>query len=482
MGNENIAKSSQEQAVAAWIDYCNHLRFLDLAERLAKQNINFDKAVAELQKLKEFVSQPEHILGSMFTKHGEVAEHVQVRFANAEQLIHGGKTTHSFEGVARTAPEDYLRNGKMVQSKFYYGPAGTLLAVDTHLNTYPWFIENGGTYDIPNSQWQELMRVYHGGESGVALAKEDVKLYEVIKDWESVHNVKFDEVIHPSLVDYDEVQLDTVQNTIQNEEIKLEKTDQELRDQAYEATKPTLQEGVQVTLISAGIEGGLTFVLGVYKKRKEGKHLSGYTTDDWKELGIDTGKGTIKGAIRGSGIYLLTNFAATPAPVASAMITATLGMVAEAYKLQKGEIDSDEFIDVSEALCLDVTVSALSSVLGTILIPIPILGTVIGNAAGMFMKNIASAYLSEKEQRLIESYQQELATYALQLEDEYQAVLEKIKAELNKYDSLITLAFSEDVNVRLETSISVAHIAGVSEDRILDAERGDAFFLVQQEL
>ena len=38
MDRNSIEKSSQEQAVAAWIDYLNHLRFLDLVERLAKEN------------------------------------------------------------------------------------------------------------------------------------------------------------------------------------------------------------------------------------------------------------------------------------------------------------------------------------------------------------------------------------------------------------------------------------------------------------
>ena len=89
MDRNSIEKSSQEQAVAAWIDYLNHLRFLDLVERLAKQDLSFESAVEELQKLKSFVAQPEHILGSFFTKHGEIAEHVQVHFVNAEQLVQG---------------------------------------------------------------------------------------------------------------------------------------------------------------------------------------------------------------------------------------------------------------------------------------------------------------------------------------------------------------------------------------------------------
>ncbi len=479
MDRNSIEKSSQEQAVAAWIDYLNHLRFLDLVERLAKQDLSFESAVEELQKLKSFVAQPEHILGSFFTKHGEIAEHVQVHFVNAEQLVQGKEAIYSFEGVGRLAAEDYLRNGQMVQSKFYFGPGGTLFAIARHNDTYPWFMKSGGTYEIPKSQCQELMAIYHNGETGSLLSDSDSKLYEVIKEWENTNGVKFDKVVRPAVVDYEDVQLNTVHETISAEEEKIEKIDRELREEAQAETQPTLKEGAQVAIISAAIEGGITFIVGVYKKRKSGKKLVEFTAEDWKELGLDTGKGTIKGAIRGSAIYALTNFAAMPAPVASAMITATLGMAAQAYKLETGDISGEEFVDASESMCLDVTVSALSSILGGLLIPVPILGVVIGNAAGMFMKNIAEAYLSSEEQKLIDQYYKDTEALNEQLEAENKQIIELVMADLAAYKSLAVLAFSPDVNQRLEVSINIARQSGVDENKILTEESGYAFFLNQ---
>lgn len=479
MDRNSIEKSSQEQAVAAWIDYLNHLRFLDLVERIAKQDLSFESAIEELQKLKSFVAQPEHILGSIFTKHGEIAEHVQVHFVNAEQLVQGKEAIYSFEGVGRLAAEDYLRNGQMVQSKFYFGPGGTLFAIARHNDTYPWFMKSGGTYEIPKSQCQELMAIYHNGETGSVLSDSDSKLYEIIKEWETTNGVKFDKVVRPAVVDYEDVQLSTVHETISTEEEKIEKIDRELREEAQAETQPTLKEGAQVAIISAAIEGGITFIVGVYKKRKSGKKLVEFTAEDWKELGLDTGKGTIKGAIRGSAIYALTNFAAMPAPVASAMITATLGMAAQAYKLEMGDISGEEFIDASESMCLDVTVSALSSILGSLLIPVPILGVVIGNAAGMFMKNIAEAYLSSEEQKLIDQYYKDTEALNEQLEAEDKQIIELVMADLAAYKSLAALAFSPDVNQRLEISINIARQSGVDESRILTEESGYAFFLNQ---
>lgn len=475
MGGAKIAKSTQEQAVAAWIGFRNVLRLQELAEKLAKQDINFEAAMEELQKLKIFVSDPTHILGSIKQKHGEIAEHVQVAFMNAEQRIVGEAASHTFDGVGRLAPEDYLRFGKMVQSKFYMGVSGTLTAIADHLDTYPWFLDEGGSYDIAKNHYNELMRIYTGGVAG-QLTDSDMKLYDAIKEWESLHNVKFNEVVHPSVVNYEDVQLDTVHNAIQQEETKIEEKNQQRRDQAYAEAKPTLKEGVKVTVTAALLEGGIAFAIGVYKKKKAGKKIAEFTKEDWKELGIDTGVGAGKGAIRGGTVYVLTNFASVPAPMASAMVTATLGMLAQAYKLNNGDITAEEFVDASETICLDVTMSAVSSMLGEILIPIPVLGAIIGNTVGMFMMNIARSYLSSEEQKLIAAYQKEMTELKNQLDSEYNAIMEKLETELAEYGSLVALAFDADVNIRFESILSRAKLIGANTDRLVDLESGAALF------
>lgn len=476
LSSEKTIKSTQEQAVAAWIDYLNVLRLHELAEKLAKQDINLETAMAELQKLKTFVSDPSHILGCIRQKHGEIAEHVQVAFMNAERFIVGQEASHTFDNVGRLAPEDYLRFGKMVQSKFYMNVNGSLMAIAHHLDTYPWFIDQGGVYDIPKNHYNELMRIYRGGASGAALSQPDSKLYEAIREWEAQHNVQFDKVVHPSVVNYEDVQLDTVRHTIEREEAQIEKKDQHQREKAHTEARPTLEEGIKTTVTAALLEGGVSFAIGVYKKKKAGKKIAEYTKEDWKELGIDTGIGTGKGAIRGSAVYMLTNFASVPAPMASAMVTATLGMLSQAYKLNNGDITAEEFIDNSEAVCLDVTMSAVASMLGEILIPIPVLGAIIGNTVGMFMLNISRSYLSAEEQKLIHSYQREMDAITSQMEEAEKKHIESLCAELDKYSSLISYAFDPDVNIRFANILSRANLVGASVDRIIDFDEGAALF------
>lgn len=121
MDNTQILKSTQEQAVASWINQLNQIRLDDLVEKLTAQDCNLENALDELQKFKDFIGTPEHILGNPTTKAGEIAEHAQVNFNNARRLVQGLKTRLSFDGVGRTAPEDFLYRGAPIQSKAY-GP------------------------------------------------------------------------------------------------------------------------------------------------------------------------------------------------------------------------------------------------------------------------------------------------------------------------------------------------------------------------
>ena len=70
---ERTVKSTQEQAIAAWITHLNQMRLDTLIEKLNRQDINLEEALKELEKIKQFIGDPAHILGSVTTKHGEIA-------------------------------------------------------------------------------------------------------------------------------------------------------------------------------------------------------------------------------------------------------------------------------------------------------------------------------------------------------------------------------------------------------------------------
>ena len=112
----------------------------------------------------------------------------------------------------------------------------------------------------------------------------------------------------------------------------------------------------------------------------------------------------MKGGSRGVTIYALTNYTATPAAVASSMVTASFGIAEQAYLFRKGEISELEFYENSEILCVETAISAISSFAGQVLIPIPVVGAVIGNAVGTTLYSLAKENLSQKEIDLIQTY------------------------------------------------------------------------------
>lgn len=479
MNISQILKSTQEQATASWIDHLNQLRLNELLSRLTSQDINLEKALNELQKIKTFVAAPEHILGSPKTKHGEIAEFAQVYISNARKLINGLKAEYTFEGVGRTAPEDYLRNGIPIQSKFNTGNIGntTFNAIKKHLEKYPDFIKNGGKYDIPKDQFKNITELLEKPAS--QLNRSEYSFVQTIREWEKSNGISFTNVVNGSVVDYADVQQANIQQTVHSEADCIKNTDKQIRENAYLQSKPTLKEGMNATSVSAAIEGGMSFYLNVTKKLKSGKKLHDFTAKDWKDVCLGTAIGTGKGAIRGASVYGLTNFTATPAAVASALVTAAFGIISQAQLLHNETISTEDFIINSEVVCLDVAASAVSSLLGQVIIPIPVLGAIIGNAVGMFMYGLAKDFLSKHEQSIIADFNSSLEQLNQKLDKQYQQLILSLKEEFAKFSSVVTLAFDEDINKAFLASIDLANYIGVAKDKILKDERDiDNFFLI----
>lgn len=448
---ERTVQSTQEQATASWIKYINQSRLDDFVDTLNRQDLNLEEALTELDELKKFVGDPAHILGSNLTKHGEIAEHMQVNFENARRLINGLNRNHTFEGVGRTAPEDYLRDGSPVQSKFYNGLKNIILgkhALLDHLKTYPDFIKSGGTYDIPKDQYDrmiELLDLYNNKDTRSKLSTSDFTLAKQIDEALNSYNLDPRKDIRPSVANYSDVQLHTAPQTIQDEETSIRETDKERRNGAYEEAKPSINEATKVTVVSAVAEGGIKFCLSFAKKRKE-KPLSEFSADDWKQIGLDTGNSTIKGAVRGASVYALTNFTATPSNVASAYVTAAFGVVSQIKAFNTGKISKEDFIINCETVCLDVSVSAISSLAGQVIIPIPILGAVIGNVAGEFIYELCKNYGDEKTQKIIDGYTAEMKELNQQLDIQFAKVIGEVENSFGKFRNLEEMAFSEQLN------------------------------------
>ena len=484
MDISDIIKSTQEQASAAWIDYLNQLRIDDLVSALSKQDDNLAAAVTELTQAKLTIVAEiiERNRGGIKGAHGFIAEASVTSFGNAEKLIDGLKSC--YEWVNDNGPTDMVRDGVNIQQKFVQGDnLWGLTKVQEHLQKYPDFIKQGGKYQIPADFYEkvktlldmspeEANRLQSGNGDGFTYTQ-----WKKVQDFFQSSGVSPND-IEPASLDYADVQVNATDHTFANERDKIQEMDQRNRDRAYEASKPTMQEAAKAAGVSAALEGGTAFCIAVYKKLKAGKKISEFTAEDWKELGVDTAKGAGTGGIRGVAIYGMTNFTATPAAIASACVTAAIGMAAQSQKLRAGEITEDDFVNSSEVLCLDVSVSAVASLIGQTVIPIPVLGAVIGNVAGMFMYGMAKDHLSEKEQTITERFLTEMQTLDQILEFKYQKFIEFLRKEFAKYKSVLELAFDPQANIAFANSITLAELVGVSDEKILREKSNiDTYFL-----
>lgn len=123
--------------------------------------------------------------------------------------------------------------------------------------------------------------------------------------------------------------------------------------------------------------------------------------------------------------------------------------------------------------------SAVSAVLGEVLIPIPVLGAVIGNVAGMVLYGIAKDTMTEEEQRIILQYNQGRIELGETLAQQYQHLMGQMEEETRKFGSLVDWAFSEETNVAFEGSVKLAEHCGVRQNKILKNKSDiDGYFLV----
>ena len=159
------------QVAAAWASLDASGRDGDLANALSSQERAFLGAMREMQVVRDFVGSPEKILGSTATKHGEIAEQVNVAINRARDVLFGNAPTATLEGVGRLAPVDYRVDGMDIQSKYYNGLYNTLGGVSDHSAKYPGFASDS-IYHIPRDQYEQFHQLNRTGTHRWTLRQE----------------------------------------------------------------------------------------------------------------------------------------------------------------------------------------------------------------------------------------------------------------------------------------------------------------------
>jgi hypothetical protein len=113
----HLAKSNQEQAVAAWIGHLNQLRLDTLLSGLARQGENLRDALSIIDQAVKKIDLEVVTTNRGGTKgmHGFIAEVAEVGIGNAHRRIVGAEPVYQW--VNDNGPVDLLREGVAIQQK-----------------------------------------------------------------------------------------------------------------------------------------------------------------------------------------------------------------------------------------------------------------------------------------------------------------------------------------------------------------------------
>ncbi|MEH7502935.1 hypothetical protein V7152_13155 [Neobacillus drentensis] len=489
----------KDQIVATGVEANNHWKSQSIAKQLdqivnekllaqQQQNVNFERALKHMMKMRQFLSDPMHILGSEQTKHGEVAEHLEVNIRNAWEALKGQCEVATFDGVARTAPEDFILNGIKYQSKFINGTNNTLKHVLEHFDKYKDVSMN---YSIPKDQY-EIIEAIRLGKTPSNLNDKSIRaILQKVEEIERQTGRSFNDIVKQSVSNYDETKLGTAGETVSKNQHQIVDENQRIQDdfqkeaerktRTIEAKKgPSIGEGVKIAGAAAAISATLNTITVVYSKVKNGKKIQDFDEEDWKEIGLSSTKAGAKGGLTAGSIYALTNLTSLSAPFAGAVTSAVMGLTSLMVDLKKDQISMDEFVTQGQILCIEAGIAATGGAIGQILIPIPVLGSIIGTVTANFVWGFAKDKLGEREQELMKMLDAYAESILAKAENAYQEIISKINLTYARYNSLINAAFDVHANtaVLAATSVDLAVGIGVDESKILSNDDDlDAFIL-----
>lgn len=455
----------KDQISGGVVQAVNESRLQDELAKIATQDIAFGKAVEQIDQVRTFLGRPQNILGSELTKHGEIAEQVEVGVRNARAALYQQEMTATFDGVGRTAATDYLVDGVDVQSKFINGINNNLSHVLDHMEKYSNFGRDGSYYHIPKDTHETISRIMEGDNCGLADRTANA-IRDKVQQIEQQSGQSFHAVVQPGISDYADVQQGKVLTTLDGHESDLKHENERLKDQIFQDHKPNLQEAANAAAMAGAVGGALSFATSLYGKYKQGKNpfRGDFSAEDWGEIGIETAKGAGVGAVAGGSIYLMTNYASMSAPFAAAVVSAAKGVSSLVSQLNAGEIDFDQFVDLGMIICSESAIVGVATLAGQTLIPLPLVGAVIGSLAGRILAEFATGKTAEVAQRI----RQEMDSFLKTLDEKLQYVFQTIDAEFDRLGKLTVAAFDLDRNrALLNASIELAQAYGVAPEKII---------------
>ncbi|QIK85452.1 hypothetical protein G7061_01935 [Erysipelothrix sp. HDW6B] len=497
MISEQIIDKNVEQGFASYVDYLNNIRLTDLmntlesiltsetdklsdlATKSANALSNLDWAKAEIDNLININR------GGDTGVHGFISEFAETGIRNARDVFQG--LQKSVVLLNDNGPADILLQGKEMQMKFYANIQSE--------------IKQASNYDkmimiFPKDHVEVIEEIMSGAKSveinGNILSNSQVNnIRKAIEDESALRGVPHYEWLKSSVLKYEDVQKGRINKTLSGEATNINKqTAQQKTDikkeadsdrlKAKQKAEPSFGEASKVAGIGAMVQGGFNLGIFVYQKHKQGKEVWDFDIEDWKECGLSTAKGTIKGGVSGYAIYGLTNICHLSAPSAGAITSGTFGLSNAIIKYRNGDVDTDGFIDLVVLNAIDATGAAIGAAIGQTVIPIPVAGALVGSIVATIALSLGKGVLNKHEIEVINIYQERINAFVDKLDKEYQVKLDELLNKYHKLGELQQFSFDFNINVQLRfvSSINIAKYVRVPEISILKNEDEiDKYFL-----
>ena len=455
-----------------------------MREELLEQHGALDRALSEFEKVRDYIDNPDTPgpRGPVRTQHGEIAEKVTVAIRRARDFVKQHDPIATAEGAGSRGPVDYFLGDVPVQSKY---AQSTRLSLDhclEHLVQYPDF-KRDGIFHIPSDQYDQLVELRDTGSiPGLSRTQAD-SVSQRLQELESrLGGRAAMEAIGPGEAAYDEVQRDHVRRTLEDGETIIRDKSSEREAQIHDDHAPSL-DGLGLSTALGGVAGGgVRIAHTLVAKYRDGRNVfkGELTAQDWNDVVGAGGKGSIAGSISGSVLYGLTNLTDLAAPFAGSFVSAVSGTRELHRSYRSGEVDADEFADLSHFVACEAAIVGVAAAAGQAAIPVPMLGAFLGSVAG---KIVAS-----KLKTTLETGATELATrlhsyevWAMErLDSECRECMKRLDSHFMDMDRLSRIAFDPATNtaLRLRASVELARSVHVSENLILNsAEELDEFIM-----
>ena len=467
---DRVGTHVSAQVAAAWSALDAAHRDGELAAALRGQDRAFLGAMRELQVVRDFVGSPENILGRTNTKHGEIAEQVHVGVSRAWDVVYGRAPAATFVGVARTGPVDYRVDGVDIQSKYYNGLRNTLEGVATHAEKYRDFPNEHGRYHIPRDQYRQFHELRQTGEIEGLSGRSAATIQRRVDDLEQTTGRSADDLLEPGEAAYPEVQRGRIHDTLRDREDELARENEDLRQAARAEHGPSLAGLGTAAALGATAGGGIGLAQAIWVKCREGKSpfRGEFSTQDWRDVGVVAAQGAGGGAVAGSTVYVLTNSTALAAPFAGSLASGLMGVGGLLRDHHAGTIDGDQFVEMSHIVAMDAAIAGLTAAAGQTLVPIPMLGALLGSLAGKLVASALKDALGESASALSAKLAEYERDALEQLDEEQRALMHRLDAWFGNLERLAAKALDPECNTRLlEASVQAAKTVGVPEESIL---------------